>query len=1578
MLSTVSSPGQTPNRIAQQLATKKAQRSSSIIERIDLFDVQPQRSIHARNASVVERATMVTVRQKMSANIRRDLPELLDLTIPVEDTVLTLELFQQDPLSDGYRAVSSDGRVSEERGAHYRGILQGDVQSIASISVFDGEVVGVISSERYGNIVVGRWAPESTDHIIYKDRDLKIENMFNCHTPDEPQMQDVQEEATKQFDRSAAANCVQVYFETSYSLFQNKGSFSNVQSYVQGLFNVVSTIYSNDNMNVEISEIFVWTSSDPFNHSSSSTAMSSFQNTRPNFNGTLGHLLDLSGNGNGGLAWVGVLCSSSSNYAYSDIGTSYASFPTYSWTVNVVAHEMGHNYGSPHTHACRWGPQGNAALDDCATTEGGCAPGPDPGAAKGTIMSYCHLGGNPGISFNNGFGPEPGQLMRDRAASASCLPTCGSGGGGGCNLSISNVNVAHATCGKNNGQITVSVSGGTSGVTYDIGQGQQSSNFFNNLAPGNYVVTVRSGGSCTDTESANLIMESTAPGLSVTVTNATCGQSDGVIELSASGGESPYTYKVGSKTQSSPVFTNLSVGNYTATVIDDNGCKATKSASVFTDDPPRISTSLDHTSCGEDNGEVIITATGGDGPYTFMLDNQSSPNGQFKNVAPGTYTAEVIDNNGCVDDETVRINSSAAITISAEVVGTECGLPNGEITIDGDGGVGRLRYSIGAGFKFSNQFDDLAAATYTISIRDEASCLVSMQEVVSSSSSFTPTLSAQTTTCGLDNGALSISIEGTSGPYQYKLNNGAYKDESEFADLPSGTATVTIKDAAGCEVSEQANIGASTNPALQPVSDRTHCGLDNGTITAGVQGGIAPYQYSIGGQAQAQPSFEGLPSASYMLRVVDASGCEDSVSVTIDTSEAVAAQVATVATRCGYPNGQISLRATQGIGPFTYQVDQQLQSDTMFEGLAAGFRTYRVEDADGCTLVDSVWIDSSNAILLDAQVDMTSCGRDNGVIEILAEGGTGVLAYTLSDTFHAQYIYEALAPGDYLLKVRDDEDCIEEMTVSVLPSTNPILRFDQQHTRCGLPNGQIELGVQDGVGPYQYLVNGDTIPEAKAQALPPGFYTLQVVDVHRCFDTASTTIDPSTAPQLAFATDPASCYQENGTIEFSGSLGIAPYRYSIGGDFQADPVFEGVDSGSYQLVLLDEADCADTVVMAVAYDDQYQRPELADNSSICESEPATLDIGLTSPPSTMWYRDGTLLDETSTTLITAQPGQYEVVVTYHEECVLDDQTTLVVHQKPVQELASSDTICLGEDFEIAQVDPALQYEWSNDSVGTAVAFPFSSRYTLKVTNVHGCFITKDIDMEVIQPVVLTTASTELNLCPGLSLQIMVQGADRYAWQTDDPSIDRTDIAAPTVSPSEDATYQVVGLNQCFDDTLAVAVLVYEDQTTVTPDTLIIEGAPLQLFVEGASEVAWETGYEAECPECPDPVIRPELPGIARVAYTDDVGCAWTDSVQIDIIPLQDIFPPLVNVITPNNDGMNDELFFKGIDTFKAIQLEIFNQQGQVIHIDKMYDNDWQGNADGEDLPEGVYFYMITLLLDDRAFHFDSDLTIVRD
>ncbi len=352
-----------------------------------------------------------------SANRNATLPSALTLQIPYHDQMLTLDLLETPVFTADFSVVTSlsDGQAVDYLPArHYRGAIRGDNHSMAAFSFCSGEIMGLIADDHYGNLVLGRLdRPGNTkDYILYSDQDLTDRNQFSCTALDTgvpgPKPSAAHPEVS---------GCVRAYWECDYELFQNKGSVQATVDYLAGAFNQLATLYANEQINTMLSEIFVWVTSDNYSVSSSSTALNQFKTLRKSYNGDIAHLVGIGGNNLGGIAYVGALCLPSYAYAFSDINTSYATVPTYSWTVEVLTHEMGHNLGSPHTQSCTW-PGG--AIDNCFTTEGGCPPGPAP-VNGGTIMSYCHLT-NYGINFNNGFGPLPGNKIRASVSAASCLP----------------------------------------------------------------------------------------------------------------------------------------------------------------------------------------------------------------------------------------------------------------------------------------------------------------------------------------------------------------------------------------------------------------------------------------------------------------------------------------------------------------------------------------------------------------------------------------------------------------------------------------------------------------------------------------------------------------------------------------------------------------------------------------------------------------------------------------------------------------------------------------------------------------------------------------------------------------------------------------------------------------------------------------------------------------------------------------------------------------------------------------------------------------------------------------------------
>jgi hypothetical protein len=409
-------------QVARHIETLKAQGAA--FTPVALVKAFPEDD-HTRNlwAATCARAEVVKLDAAATSRLLQAPPATMSITFPSPDGPVTLDLEHRDPFASGFTLeTASRGAVPLPVGAHYRGCVQGDPHSVAGLSIFGDELMAIIS-DVHGTLVIGRLkhADEGV-HIIYREQDLLMRNPMTCDVQDDGvtlHPEDLQDNGER------TLRCVKFYWEVDYPIFQAKGSVAAATNYVTGLFNQSAILYANDGVDVQLQEVFVWDVASPYSGPSTGDFLDQFGAYRTSFNGDLAHLLGSSGGG--GIAWLNTLCSGTQfRMAYSMVYNSYSNVPTYSWSVEVVTHEQGHNMGSPHTHACAWNGN-NTAIDGCGPTAGhseGCtAPLPTGG---GTIMSYCHLVSGVGINFNNGFGPQPAALIRNHVNAATCLDACGS------------------------------------------------------------------------------------------------------------------------------------------------------------------------------------------------------------------------------------------------------------------------------------------------------------------------------------------------------------------------------------------------------------------------------------------------------------------------------------------------------------------------------------------------------------------------------------------------------------------------------------------------------------------------------------------------------------------------------------------------------------------------------------------------------------------------------------------------------------------------------------------------------------------------------------------------------------------------------------------------------------------------------------------------------------------------------------------------------------------------------------------------------------------------------------------------
>jgi len=358
--------------------------------------------------------------------------------------------------ADNYRLITSDGlEKSAPEIKFYHGYIVGETKSHVAFS-FSRNGMKAYIVDNIGTYEINKIEKDTYEGHYISDAVDQLN--FTCDTDDVSFGSEDQKspKLESDLDQRTSTDCVEIFFETDFTSYQDLGSsVTNVENWLADIFNEVAILYANESIPIVISETFVWTSAaNPLDTTASTyEALRAFAHSRQNnYNGRLAHYISTRPLG-GGVAQVNALCDVYSPSGSGPYGVSASlkiptvPFPTYSWNVYVIAHELGHNFGSRHTHSCVWDINNDGIamerIDDCS--RGSCYDSLNEiiPANGGTIMSYCHLN-SVGINFNSGFGPLPGALISNTYLNAPCVT-------GGCNgvCNIVGINAVLLDCDNN-------------------------------------------------------------------------------------------------------------------------------------------------------------------------------------------------------------------------------------------------------------------------------------------------------------------------------------------------------------------------------------------------------------------------------------------------------------------------------------------------------------------------------------------------------------------------------------------------------------------------------------------------------------------------------------------------------------------------------------------------------------------------------------------------------------------------------------------------------------------------------------------------------------------------------------------------------------------------------------------------------------------------------------------------------------------------------------------------------------------------------------------------------------------------
>ncbi len=301
-------------------------------------------------------------------------------------------------------------------------------------------------------------------------------------------------------------------------------------------------------------------------------------------------------------------------------------------------------------------------------------------------------------------------------------------------------------------------------------------------------------------------------------------------------------------------------------------------------------------------------------------------------------------------------------------------------------------------------------------------------------------------------------------------------------------------------------------------------------------------------------------------------------------------------------------------------------------------------------------------------------------------------------------------------------------------------------------------------------------------------------------------------------------------------------------------------------------------------------------------------------------------------------------------CNSSDTVQIVSNiQTPQLALGAEDSICAGGNLELIATGNGL-VTWDPDLPNGSIVNPSSSQYYVaNIVDSLGCQNTDSIFVNVIDsPILQVTSDT---ICQGeiANLSVVSSPGTAIFWENGEisPSISITTI--------EDSLISVYGeLNGCYSDTLTASITVLPNlniEIEVNGDSLICIGGVVNLTSSEQSGNIWSTGQNTQS-------ITVTEPQIIVLTNTNLNGCGNQDSINI----LSSGFPCLeiVDVFSPNGDGINDNWEIPGIEAYPKAEVSIFNRWGQLLFFSIGYATPWNGKFNNEPLPIGDYFYIIDL------------------
>lgn len=869
---------------------------------------------------------------------------------------------------------------------------------------------------------------------------------------------------------------------------------------------------------------------------------------------------------------------------------------------------------------------------------------------------------------------------------------------------------------------TSTVDAGTLTYSWDFGDSNTSTDenpSHTYAIDGTYTVTltVTSNNGCEDTfvgsvevyDSPNALFSASTEceGFATDFTNLSTG--DGTLTYSWDFGDS------NSSTDTNPTHTYAAAGDYTVvlTVTNDNSCVNTHTVVVTVNPLPNVGFTFNN-ACEGNATDFVNTSDAGTYAWDFGDSNSSTLEDVSHTYASfGTYdvTLTVTDANFCINSTTQQVEvydlpdftlTPSEVLCYGEATGSIVTNPIGSPTFPWD-------FSLNNGTpQINDTFIDLPAGNYDVTVVDDNGCEFTVSTVVSQpNDTLGIDISALVDVLchGETTGEINISGSGGTSPYTYSVDAGPSQGTGSFSGLDAGAHDIQIVDFNSCVFDTTITLSEPDTLVLTLTnSENLLCNGDNsGEISVGGTGGISPYEYNLDGGAYSSDStFSGLAAGNYVVGVLDANGCTDTLQITLTEPGILMLSLLDIedANCFGESNGLIEVGAASGTPGYTYSIDGvNFQGSGLFEGLSAGTYTITAMDANGCTAELTETIFEPSLLTIETNSEPVACfGELTGEIEIIADGGTPGYEYSIDegDTFFDNGgVFADLATGEYITVVQDTNGCTASEGVVI---SQPAAAFDLTANVVDAlcldsASGVVTLIGNGGTPTYSYSSdNSSFVSDNVFSGFAAGIYTLYSQDVNGCADSVQFNVgEPATAVDITniLLNNPACPNEASGTALVSASGGTPDYMYSSNGGstYQTGSILAGLNGGNHLIVVQDANGCTHTDTITLTSPDLISIAVDTIVGVACEND-LDGEIHVTASGGTPSYNytlnGGSL--QSNGDYVNLTDGTYTVGIMDVNGCMFSQDVTI----------------------EADQMQPVADFTWT--SSGTAVLFTNASAF----------------------------------------------------------------------------------------------------------------------------------------------------------------------------------------------------------------------------------------------------------------------------